>query len=849
MADTFNYTVPKSITNPNVSNTNALDFGTPFSFLEFIKIIDTVISADVMQSVYMGYIKEWHRVKNAKEEDSKTTIIQKYREFIKDISLNFTNEDEKTFLSQLDLDDPLDLELAVPFYSKKLIEITNFYNKKREELKYQVLKKKMVGTPDLLKTELKNNIISYLEGLQDSAYLFDIDSLKQELSVEIEELYDVYPLYFNQTPNDKIYDNKDLDYDLNLFLRDNNELISDVFSDYTQEELDTKEINDLLDNKRKLTQKYIGNDFYYLSTGPTVTDFVSGLLFKADRPSLNFFNIDNPTTASSDKKILVTPDTIGFFRPHKTSIINIDGDVTRYTFNLDNIEPNTIYYFPDPTIRGINGDILTFVNNDDSIRRNFTSGKSQNKPFSKKDDTKYYGYISKIEHGSKKYLDDIFAQGYIQDSKGDIHNNLFGLIKDDGSFRKSFIKDDDEFSAYGILNGHTFFDYLYGEGFNFNYSTVDNTTFIDTTRTGLSTYTNGFQFSGNFYQIAAGTFANDYFYYSPEYFPPVNIYDGVFFTDGEVPYIDTISSDLSAYQNGGSYYYSILIEGGIHDNDPLQRALLDPLFPSLTANMTMDVLPNNLSAYLIDGGVFSNTLSDDDIFINGAYDDTVFLPSEFDDTPEGETKTLFDRYNLKGGIYVRNAYNMTISKLEEELSYLADVLPLSTYNECVSGVRAFDMTADVMYIETTNNYIITKINYVDGEFLTPSETTYRFTHNKDGFNKISNAYKKDDFVYFTILDKINISGSSDFKIIPTIYEYDISKHQITISKDSNIPPITVSGINFTHLDTPKISYNSRKNIFNLSFLLKDNSKYFSIIEMEYQINPFKMLKLNQYDQK
>jgi hypothetical protein len=849
MADTLNYTIPKSITNPNVSNTNALDLENPFSFLEFIKIIDNVISPQSMQSVYLSYIREWHSVKNLKEEDANAVIVQKYRDFVRDISINYTNEDEKKFLSQIDLNDPLDLELAVPFYSKKLIEISNFYNKKREELKYQVLKKKMVGTPDLLKTELKNNIISYLERLQDSAYLFDIDNLKQELNVEIEELYDIYPLYFNQTPNDKIYDNKDLDYDLNIFLKDNNELITEVFSNFSEKQLEQKEINDLLDNKRKLTQKYIGNDFYYLSTGSTATDFVSGLLFKADRPALNFFNIDNPTTASSDKKVLVTPDVIGFFRPHKTSIINIDGNNTRYTYNIDKFEPNTIYYFPDPNIRGVNGDILTFINNDDSVRRNFTSGKAKNKPFSKKDDTKYYGYISQIEPNSKKYLDDVFAQGYIQDSKKDIYNNLFGLMKNDGSFKKSITKDNDQFSAYQILNGHTFFDYLYGEGFGFDYSVVDDTTFVDTIRTGLTPFTNGFILSGNFSQIVAGTFKDDYFYYSPEYFPTVNTFDGIFFADGDVPYIDTVSSDLSAYENSGSYYYSILIEGGIHTINPLQRALSDPLYPSLTANMTMEVIPNNLSAYLIDGGSFSNITEAEPFSVGSVYDNTVFLPTLVDDTPEGENKTLYERYNLKGGIYVRNAYDMTISKLETQLPYLADVLPLSTYNQCISGVRAFDIASDVLFIETTNNYVITKINYDNGEFLTPLETTYRFTHNNDNFNKISNAYKKDDFVYFVILNKINIESSVNFRIIPTIYEFDTSKYQIKILKDSNIQPITVNNINFTHLDTPKISYNSKKNIFNLSFLLKDDDNYFSIIEMEYKVNPFKMLKLNQYDQK
>jgi hypothetical protein len=308
MENVLNITLPKSITNPNVDIINALDSSQPFSFLEFIKIIED--SVDNLQNVYIQYLKKWNRVKSVKESEDSLTIIERYRDFIKEINLKYSTTDEQKFLSQLDFNDPLDLEVAIPFYSRKLIEIANYYNKKREEAKYQVTKKKLLGTNNLLSQEIRNNIINYLENVSDGEIYYDIQQIKDDIDIDIDELYDSYPLYFNQTPNEKIYDNKDLDYGFDIFLKNNSEIISDVFSNMSSSELGIKEINDLLDNKRRLTEKYIGSDFYYLSTGSTVSDFVSGLAILADDPSQNFLNVDYPTTASTDRKILISKEDI-----------------------------------------------------------------------------------------------------------------------------------------------------------------------------------------------------------------------------------------------------------------------------------------------------------------------------------------------------------------------------------------------------------------------------------------------------------------------------------------------------------------------------------------------------------
>lgn len=840
---------PKSITNPDVDIVNALDSAQPFSFLEFIKIIDDNFTVDNLQVIYTQYLKKWNRVKSIKETEDASTIIERYRDFIRDINLKYSTNEEQKFLSKLDFNDPLDLDLAIPFYSRKLTEIAGYYNKKREESKYQIIKKKLVGTNTLLEQEIRNNIINYLQNVDNGEIYYNIQEIKDNISINVDELYDSYPLYFNQTPNDKIYDNKDLDYGLDIFLKNNSDIISEVFSNMTVSELGIKEINDLLDNKRKLTEKYIGNDFYYLSTGSTVNDFVSGLAILADKPSQNFLNIDYPTTASTDRKILITKEDVGYFRPHKTSIINIDGKNLSFSFNLENLQPNTIYYFQDPAIRGDNGDIITFINDNDYVRRNFTSGKSKILPSSKRNDSKYYGYISKIELNSDKYLDKLSNIGYLQDSKQDIYNNLFGLFKNDGSFTRTISSHDAVPDLYyKILNGHTFYDYLYNEGFNFNYSTVDDTTYNYTNRSGLSTFTNGFSAISStnlYYQIFGGTFSNNQFYYENEYLPDFQTLEGLYIMDGDTPYVDAASSDLSSFELSGNFYYSQLIEAGINSSSPLRRALLDARFPTITANMLRDIYPNDTNTFMIDGAFFGSDYPDFSPTISQIYyDDTVLKNSEYV-LSSAPVKNLYDRFNTNGELYVRNSYTMEISPLQSELTYLTNVLPLSVYNESLSAVRRFDIVSDILTIETKNNLIITKLFFENGQFLTPTKQTYVIEHG----GNVSNRYYKDGSIYFTIIDNLSSNNVDALLIKPSIFEFNVEQHILSEYDNYSISPISVSSPSISAFESPTLAYNSKNKKFTTSFLIKNASSEFIIAEVDFEMNPFKIINVSQYNQK
>jgi hypothetical protein len=814
--------------------------------------MDVSFNPSKNQDYYTAYLKSWNFVKNTKTVDDNSVIIERYREFIQDVNLEYTTLEEQKFLSKLDFNDPLDLDIAIPFYSRKLIEISEYYNKKREEAKFQITKKRISGTNFGLTKDIKDITINYLENLDNRKINYDFSNLKNDLEVEIEELYETYPEYFNQTPNVQIYDNKDLDYGLDIFLKTNAELIPEVFAGVSASLIELKEGNSLLDNKRKLTEKYISSNYYYLSTGSTVYDFISGKMLDADNPAASFFNTKYPTTASTQRKEFTTPVEMGFFRPHKLSIILIDGEIPSYSFNFDNLEPNTIYYFPDPDIRGNNDGILTFVNNDLFLKRNDSSGKAKNQPISNKSDSQYYGYISQTETTPSKYLDKVFESGYIQDSKEDIYNNLYGLFKNDGSFKQTIKVIPETEKQYIILDGHTFYDFKYGEGYAFDYSTVDDSTFPYTTRSGLSSHTGGFTTDFSRHYILFGGKFTDNFTYPPDFYPICQILEGYNVFRNGVLVTDTISSDLSGYPLSGTYYYSRLIEGGIHDSSPLQRALVDPSYPTLTANATQEIVPDEVNTFMIDGGKATNSLCDIQFQFPSIYYDPTVLQSSVYNLSSSPTENYFTRLSSHGTIYVRNAYTKEVKSLQTTFSYLSTTLLSSVYNE-LSGVSSFEVVGDTIFIQTDNNLIAKKILFDNGAFVNPKKSTYVTSFNDNPYQKVSKRFKKKDKVYYARLDVETYPVvSNDFKIYPTIYEIDTTKHIKKIYSVGGLTNFyTVSGGSEAYIkaEEPMFTYDNRSDQYNISFLMKTVGNQFIIQEFDFKLNPFSMINHKQIKQR
>lgn len=844
--------VPKSITNPNVNSQNALDKDSPMSFLTFIKTISVSFEPDSLQTYYNFYLRVWNQKNNSKDSDNQSIIVERYRDFIRDISLNYTTLEEKIFLSKIDFNDPLDLDVAIGFYSKKLKEISQYYNSKREDVKFELTKKKILGTNQGIQNKILEFTVNYLENLPDGPILYDLPSIRQTIEIELEELFDGYPFYFNQIPDAAVYDKKDLDYGEDIFLKSNSELISEIFAGVSDEIRLLKEADELFNTKRALTQNSVSTDFYFLSTGSTVTDFISGILFEATAAAGNLVNRNYPTTASTGQTLnLRTPQQMGFFIPAKNGLLFLDGSNSRYEINFANLQPNTIYYFPDPTITGVNGDVLVFYADDSLLKRNFSSGKANNQPIQTDDGGSYNGYVSKLNPAEVTYFDELFNVGHISDAKKDIYSNIFGLYKIDSNFNEVITNVSTNVIKSLQLNGHTFFDQLYGEGFGFNYSTFDDTTFLETTRSGLTSYSPAFNDSLSVYYTLF------FRYFSPyeELILPTSqelsveyiIRDGAFFTknNGQF-YDDPISSDLNAFPGAGVYYFSELLEAGLNEDSPIQRALLDPAFPTLTAIFTESARPSGTNGVEnIDGGNFGDAFNFDFSLEtqNYAYNSTLLSSTQYV-LPSAASSDYNTRTDLVGHMYVQNSSTRRVSPLIYAMDHLQTRYPATVVTQLSSKIKRFEMAYDTMFIETSTYLVIEKVAMEDGEFTDPKTLTYSLSHDTGVFDKITNRFKKGNNVYYAILRTTSdYVSSNNFKVYPEIYRFDLVNFRndkvfpLTQAVITDFFAISGGDIRYVSADSPTITYSSRNNLFSVSFLLKDQNNLLYLHEYDFDESP------------
>ena len=101
--------VSLSITNPNVSREEARDRSTPFTFTDFIQNIDqSLLTPSTIQSFYVAYLTRWNNITSVKTLTDHDLIIDRYKEFLKEITLNYSTNAEKKFISQIDYNDKND---------------------------------------------------------------------------------------------------------------------------------------------------------------------------------------------------------------------------------------------------------------------------------------------------------------------------------------------------------------------------------------------------------------------------------------------------------------------------------------------------------------------------------------------------------------------------------------------------------------------------------------------------------------------------------------------------------------------------------------------------------------------
>ena len=784
--------VKYSITNPDITDKVYKDTIAPFSFLDFINNTQADYSPDEYSSFYSQYLQSWYAKQDASTEEQQTQFKDYYRQFIKDIVINYTTETEKRFLEKINFNDPADLDVAIPFFANRLKDIALFYKKKRDEGKYVIDRNKLKGSSNGLEKAIFDNIYNFVFNTGDSLTLDGstiFDAVK-DLGVEIEEFVDIYGDYFDlpDTADSNNINEIDTKYYLdpaginaissgNNFLTNlrsfkvnppaltpeefdaicnpDNELVQ-LYNQFRKGGLTIAEFYSL---KRALISKYIGTDIFYIDT--SVFPYASGLLVRAETPAANALNLQGIDTATVESNQIKLLRDVGLnFRADDIGLFKLHAETFTYEIDTNLLEPDQVYIFPDPSKFGNvssnpQSNYPLYYKFDYRFNtRNVSSGLATGDPRVTNKSTTHESYTTKERNDSqlverndisyKLNFTDLYNQGLVSKYQTDIYGNEYAL------FKAEPLKPIDTTVGAQIknllLNGHTFFDD--DEGYNFNYSLTGVNG--NTIRSGLSTYTNGL----TALDTPLTLYMREFYPYQELLQDTRNLLpfwrDGGAFTylDGsELP--NPLTGLGPGYPASTNYYYTVLVEGTFPtpidiqtEQTPLSDITTEADFNIIAENAEL-TFETDVRYYLSAGGQYKR-------YEGGYFTDEVVLPNDFiysDNyryldstdsrgstilstlTSSNTTITKEEQQTLLGKLYVKNGTYSSSELLSSALKNTISKYSTAIQNQINHDLIDFDIIQNTIFLETKSTLIIDKISYKEGAFTRPSTINTIFSVN------------------------------------------------------------------------------------------------------------------------
>ena len=483
--------VYNSVTN-SITPEQKYDLTNPFSFVEFLNYIKLIDDDNTKNyELFKQYLKQWELNDKKVNKNPEISLRGFYINFFSELLLVYGNSEEKRYFSNLDLNNEESLTNAIPFFTRKINEIVNYYREKRNTFKKDLREYKNKGSVNSVENFTKHTILNFIEnGINDVSLIEPLSSIQQNLKIELEEGYDTYNDYYDIDPNDKTQSSNTNDIPSTTFLNldaaiaetitENGIYIEEILPFKLTVKFDTPEeqylqsedyidynINLKLNSdgdvenvtsrdtlkilyEAELSQKLTGTDYYYLSaTSEGIA--LSGKLFTADNEIENALNINFPSSSIQSSGDTEFDRQFGlFYKPTNFSILRVDGS---YFAKLKtDIEPG-LYVYPDPDNYGdIVGTSTRIRKNpynfffDQSSYKNASSSSGRNTVKSNKRSHYFHSYTSHQQNRSSnentnasfntRYTD-VVDFGTIRKVDSDIYGNEFIVYVKDSSAIKN----------------------------------------------------------------------------------------------------------------------------------------------------------------------------------------------------------------------------------------------------------------------------------------------------------------------------------------------------------------------------------------------------------------------------
>jgi hypothetical protein len=283
---------------------NLFDTENPYSFKEWLKIHTSIGSGREFKE-YDRYLRSWYSSKEGIKTERSLALKSDYVNFVNELSVIFKDDPQFKYISDIDFDDNVDIEYAIPYYTKKIKEICFYIINKRDSAKKAKIKYNMAGSTQaleklfyqyLLQAFTKKNTLIQVPEFSGVETLPALSSISDTFKIVVEEVNDAGN-YFDKDPSVDYYSELPLSsYFENLDYTDSYQwifesgsiplcsdnplffVLSSTLEQFGVESAFALPFSaiDLADrfaptpnvvNFNLLSQKYSGNDFYVLTGG------------------------------------------------------------------------------------------------------------------------------------------------------------------------------------------------------------------------------------------------------------------------------------------------------------------------------------------------------------------------------------------------------------------------------------------------------------------------------------------------------------------------------------------------------------------------------------------------------
>jgi hypothetical protein len=183
------------------------DNSSPYSFTDWYSA-HQFITPGQEYNLYNDYLTNWFKNKSSQPSSTSAQLQLNYLALLKQLQLFFSKEETENWYNNVDVTNEKELLLSIPYFAKKLKEISLYYLQLRKTIKETRLNYKQIGTNFGITQQVQNYLLNNYTQKPNSVVTLPatiwnnipaLSAVNGSINVEIEELYDAHN-YFDQSP-------------------------------------------------------------------------------------------------------------------------------------------------------------------------------------------------------------------------------------------------------------------------------------------------------------------------------------------------------------------------------------------------------------------------------------------------------------------------------------------------------------------------------------------------------------------------------------------------------------------------------------------------------------------------